>query len=181
MILILGGTKSGKTSFAEKTADEIARSTGRNVVYLATAQAWDDEMKLRIRRHQDSRPAEWITLEEPLDMEAALQRKVCREGNVILMDCLTLWVTNILMTLGEDFRQEEAEDTVLSRLEVFLEKIDGCPGEFLIVSNQVENGLVSPNFLGRIFQEIAGRCHQIIAARADQVYLVTAGLPQPLK
>jgi adenosylcobinamide kinase/adenosylcobinamide-phosphate guanylyltransferase len=179
MILVLGGAKSGKTGYAEGRASEAAERGGK-VVYLASARAWDDEMKLRIRRHRESRPSDWITHEEPLDIPGALAAHREKE-KVILFDCLTLWLTNLLMELGEEFSQEEAEEALGGALERFIAAAAECEGEIIVVSNLVELGLVAPGFMGRVFQEIAGRSHQRLASVSDEVWQVTAGLPWRLK
>ncbi len=180
MILVLGGTKSGKTAYAENRAAEIAAKRNGQVVYLASAKAWDDEMKLRIQRHQDSRPADWITHEEPLNIAEVLGIYPEKE-KVVLFDCLTLWLTNLLMELGEDFTQAEAEDALGAALERFICAAEQWECEIIVVSNLVETGLVAPSFLGRIFQEIAGRSHQRLASVSSEVWQVTAGLPWRLK
>jgi adenosylcobinamide kinase / adenosylcobinamide-phosphate guanylyltransferase len=181
MILILGGAKSGKTAFAEDMAGKLALKNQGRVIYLASAQAWDNEMKLRIKRHQDSRPKNWITLEEPLAVPETILDFHAEEGDVVLFDCLTLWLTNLLMSLNDDFRQEEAEELIKGRISDFLKSLDNFPGEIIVVSNLVEQGLVAPNFLGRIFQELCGHSHQTLAASSADVYHVIAGIPQRLK
>lgn len=181
MILILGGAKSGKTAFAEVFAKKLVHKNQGRVIYLASAQAWDDEMSLRIRRHQDSRPKNWITLEEPLAVPEKIASFPAKEGDIILFDCLTLWLSNLIMSLGDDFKQEDAEKLIIGRVSDFVNSVENFPGEILVVSNLVEQGLVSANFLGRIFQELCGRSHQTLAASALEVYHVIAGLPQRLK
>ncbi|MBF9017649.1 MULTISPECIES: bifunctional adenosylcobinamide kinase/adenosylcobinamide-phosphate guanylyltransferase [unclassified Oceanispirochaeta] len=181
MILILGGAKSGKTAYAENAAAELALKNNGRVIYLASAQAWDDEMKLRIKRHRESRPENWITLEETLSVPEKILEFQAKKGDVILFDCLTLWLTNLLMELGDDFKQIEAEELISRRVSDFIKALDDFPGEIIVVSNLVEQGLVSPNFLGRIFQELCGRSHQTLAASASEVYHVIAGLAQRLK
>ncbi len=181
MILVLGGAKSGKTAWAESFAARRAAETGGQVIYLASAVAWDDEMKLRIKRHRESRPREWMTIEEPLHVARKIDECCPGNGKIVLFDCLTLWLTNLLMGLGENFRQEEAEELVKTELDGLLRSIENFNGEVIVVSNLVETGLVAPNFLGRIFQEIAGRSHQALARASRQVVMITAGLPQWLK
>ncbi len=181
MTLILGGTKSGKTGFAEKLALDLSQDTGAQVLYLATAKAWDEEMKTRIKKHKASRPQNWVTVEYPTEIVNVFPDAVQYDKSIILFDCLTMWITNILMLLGEDFSKEEAESNVLTALDVFLEQAEIYDGELLIISNLVEVGLVSPHFLGRTFQDIAGICHQKIAEKAGCVYQMTAGIPLKIK
>lgn len=181
MILILGGTKSGKTGFAEKTAKEYSHKNSCPVVYMATAQAWDDEMKIRIQKHQESRPDNWITFEETHNINSVFNESALQEKGIILFDCLTMWITNLLMTLGDNFRKEEAEMFVTEKMKDFLHRADLFHGEILIISNLAETGLISPTFLGRTFQDLSGICHQMIAAKSDSVYQLTAGIPLRLK
>ncbi|QEN07517.1 bifunctional adenosylcobinamide kinase/adenosylcobinamide-phosphate guanylyltransferase [Oceanispirochaeta crateris] len=181
MIFVLGGVKSGKTSWAENRAAQWALRNNGTVVYLASARAWDDEMKLRIHRHKLSRPKEWETIEEPLHITDVLKGTDFSSKHIVLFDCLTLWMTNLLMELGDKFSQEEAEDHILKAISEFLEASNTFPGEIIVISNQVENGLISPNFLGRIFQELAGRSHQMIARESKEVIQMIAGLPQRIK
>ena len=181
MILVLGGTKSGKTGFAEKKAEQFSQENSCPVIYLASARAYDDEMKIRIKKHQDSRPAHWITIEEPRDIAGVFDREPLKTGAVVLFDCLTMWITNLLMDMGDDFSKEEAETHIFKNIEDFLCRADSYEGEIIIISNLVELGLISPHFLGRTFQDLSGMAHQLIAARADRVYQITAGLALPLK
>ncbi|MCK5735467.1 MAG: bifunctional adenosylcobinamide kinase/adenosylcobinamide-phosphate guanylyltransferase [Spirochaetaceae bacterium] len=191
MILIIGGVKSGKSSWASSLASE--RETLGPVSYLATARAGDDEMKDRISRHQADRPSSWTTVEEP-DNPADYFLKMTSDAllgttpSTVLFDCITLWLTNILAPFGDEPNREEAlvlgekEGRHLMAAVLGWEKT-APPGtrETLIVSNYVEAGLISPWPLGRIFQDIAGLTHQMFAAEASQVYLMTAGIPQKLK
>lgn len=194
MILVLGGTKSGKSSFASDMA--MKREHLGPVVYLATARAGDNEMADRIRRHQADRPPSWITVEEATDPASCFaglsSGALPGEPSTVLLDCITLWLTNLLAPLGDEPDRRKALDLgaeELSRLTTAVtawESVDpensAIPArQTLIVSNQVETGLISPWPLGRIFQDLAGLTHQSLASAADEVYLMTAGLPQKLK
>ncbi len=181
MILVLGGAQSGKTGFAEKMAAERALAAAGRVIYLATAQAMDDEMKLRIEKHRQNRPAHWITREEPFEVPRLIKELNTGQDNVILLDCLTLWLSNLLMKEAEKLHKEKAEKAVLAQVDALIAAAESCRGQVIIVSNLVETGLVAPSLLGRVFQEIAGKSHQRIAAQAAEVYQVTAGLAQCLK
>jgi len=171
LTLILGGARSGKTRFAEGLA-RAAEAAGRSVVYLATAQALDDEMTERVRRHRADRPAHWTTLEETLALAAALE-DAARPDRCILVDCLTLWLTNLL--LADDATAFERERGRL------LDVLPRLPGEVLLVSNEVGMGLVPISSLGRRFVDESGRLHQDVAALADRVRLVVAGIPVAVK
>ncbi len=181
MILVLGGAKSGKTAFAENQAETLAASGSGRIIYLASAQAWDEEMKIRISRHQASRPEHWETIEEPIHVPEALTGAGLEKGDAVLFDCLTLWLTNILMSLGDDFPRIEAEEKINTAVSAFIKSCDSLPCQVIVVSNLVEQGLVSPNYLGRLFQDFSGQSHQKLASVADAVYHVIAGLPQRLK
>jgi adenosylcobinamide kinase/adenosylcobinamide-phosphate guanylyltransferase len=166
--LILGGARSGKSALAER----LARDSGNEVVYIATAQAHDAEMAARIAHHRDRRPAHWQSVEEPLALAGAL-RAYARPDRCVLVDCLTLWLSNLL---------GDADDQRLGReYEALLEVLPALPGELLFVSNEVGLGVVPMGELTRRFVDEAGRLHQALAARCERVLFVAAGLPLPLK
>ena len=161
--LILGGARSGKTAHALAGAE----ATGRGLVMIATAEALDGEMEERIARHREERGSRWRTIEAPLDLAAALAQ--VSVGETAVIDCLTLWVSN-LMHADRDL---EAETTRL---------IAALPGrEVVLVSNEVGLGIVPDNALARRFRDAAGRLNQQVAAAADRVVFVAAGLPLVLK
>ena len=164
--LVLGGARSGKSAFAEAEV----RASGLRPVYLATGRAWDDEMRTRIDHHVARRGPGWRTVEEPLDLVGSLRHEA-REGAMVLVDCLTLWVTNLMM----DDRDVDAEAETLASA------VPGLPGRTVLVSNEVGMGIVPENRMAREFRDHAGRLHQRIAAVADEVVLVVAGLPLRLK
>lgn len=178
--LILGGARSGKSALAER----LARESDKEVVYLATAHAGDGEMGARIAHHRARRPAHWATLEEPLAL-AALLRRECTAGRLVLVDCLTLWLTN-LMLCGDEPLPEAGELLLPARFDderaALLELLDaGLPGELILVSNEVGMGIVPLGALSRRFADEAGRLNHDVAARAGRVILVAAGLPLVLK
>ena len=166
--LILGGARSGKSALAERLAVE----TKREVVYFATAQAHDDEMQARIEHHRSRRPAKWLSVEEPLALADAL-RLHAREDRCLLVDCLTRWLSNLLID-PQPARFECERDALLDIL-------PALPGELLLVSNEVSLGIVPMGALSRRFVDEAGRLHQAIAAQCERVLFVTAGLPIVLK
>jgi len=173
-IFITGGTRSGKSLFAE----ELAQQFGAPLGYLATAQLLDDEMAERVRRHQERRGAAWQTIEEPLHLTQAL---ACCDFTykAVLVDCLTLWLSNLLMRyeeLGEDAEGRIMED--VHRLMITLREITT---PVLLVSNEVGMGIVPENRLARLFRDIAGRSNQMLAAAADEAWLVVSGIPVRLK
>ncbi len=176
--LILGGIRSGKSSFAEKLAGECQSST----LYLATGQPGDSEMEERIRRHRQNRPAAWRTLEEPLDLAGPLETALAAEDapSVVLVESLDGWVSNLLLD-HEDDPAPKVETLVLSHIQMLMGLMGESQAEFFLVSSEVGFSLVSPNALGRHFQDLLGLVNQAVAAAADTVYLVTAGLPMILK
>lgn len=165
-VFILGGARSGKSRFAE----ELAGQAGACLHYLATGRAWDDEMRDRISHHRERRGGEWTTHEAPVDIAAVLQR-LNEPENVILIDCLTLWLTNLMM--------ENADiDAAFVALEA---AIASTRAKLILVSNEVGLGIVPENRMAREFRDHAGRLHQRVAAIAGEVYFVAAGLPLKMK
>lgn len=174
--LILGGARSGKSSFAEKLAQEVG---GDQVIYLATAEAKDSEMKKRIKHHQNSRNNKWKTIEEPLSLGEVLSS--ISEGRVVLIDCITIFLSNILFSdTGEnqkiDFAKKEVE--IMNKSEKIIKESKNK--EVILVSNEIGMGVVPDNELGREFRDIAGRVNQFLAKKADEVYITIAGIPVEL-
>ncbi len=165
-VLILGGARSGKSGFAEKLAAE----SGLDPVYVATGQPRDAEMAERIRHHRERRGDGWTTIEEPVDLVGVLKREATAK-RVLMVDCMTLWVTNLML----DSRDVGAEGKALTT------GLAGLPGLILLVSNEVGLGIVPENRMARDFRDHAGRLHQDIAQAADAVYFIAAGLPMKLK
>ncbi|MBN6152153.1 bifunctional adenosylcobinamide kinase/adenosylcobinamide-phosphate guanylyltransferase [Xanthomonas sp. AmX2] len=166
--LILGGARSGKSALAER----LAVASGREVVYLATAQPLDGEMDARIARHRAQRPAHWRLVEEPLALAAALRAET-RASRCVLVDCLTLWLSNLLGAPDASAFARE-RDALLAAL-------PQLPGQVILVGNEVGQGVVPLGELSRRFVDEAGRLHQALAARCGQVAFVVAGLPMLLK
>lgn len=178
--LVLGGTKSGKTGWAQNRAGELSRESGKNVGYIATALPFDEGMKLRIKNHRASRPASWETIEESRRVSSILG-DAARGKAALILDCLTLLATNIILEMGEDPDREEAREAVLTEVSAILDEAEKLEAELIIISNYVEAGLVAPTRLGGMFQDIAGLCHQEVARKADTVIYMIAGIPQCLK
>lgn len=167
--LILGGARSGKSRHAESLA---ASHTGP-VVYLATACAEDAEMAERIARHRASRPAAWKTLEVPLVLPEAL-REQDRPDRFLLVDCLTLWLSNLLLEAPDDA-------VVEARIEALVAAVEGLSANTALVANEVGLGIVPDNALARRFRDHAGRLHQALAGVCERVVLMVAGLPMTVK
>ena len=176
--LILGGARSGKTRFATQAATELS-AQGYECVYLATAQALDDEMRDRIARHQVDRAqdtVQWQSFETPFTLVDTL-REIARDDRVIVIDCLTLWLTNHLLIEP----QSEVDERWKAVKQSLLHALPTLAGEIYLVSNEVGCGIVPLGELSRRFVDEAGWLHQDIASIADEVVLVTAGLPMRLK
>jgi len=167
---ILGGARSGKSSYALELAKKI---NSKNTAFIATCQALDNEMSKRINIHRKTRPKSWKTFEEPINISRLL-KKMEKRYKVIIMDCLTLLVSNML--LG-NMKQEEIEDEISKILSV-LKKNNA---ENIIVSNEVGLGIVPENKLARDFRDIAGRVNQIVAKNADKVFFMVSGVPWRIK
>lgn len=170
VILVTGGARSGKSRFAEGMAETFPAVRG----YLATAEAGDLEMEKRIARHRERRGAEWETLEEPVEVAEALAAADGRYG-VILLDCVTLWISNLL------FRCEGGAAEALARVEAFTDRFPALKTPLVIVTNEVGMGIVPEHPLARSFRDLAGEANELIAARADEVYACFCGLPLKLK
>lgn len=166
--LILGGARSGKSAWAEKLALE----SGLAVTYIATATAGDEEMAQRIAHHRARRPAAWGVVEEPLSLAAALQANAAPRG-CLIVDCLTLWLNNLLAAEDEALLQRERE--------ALLGMLPELPGRIVLVSNEVGMGIVPLGELSRRFCDEAGRLHQDLAQNCHRVVFVAAGLPLILK
>jgi len=164
--LVLGGARSGKSRHAEG----LVTATPGPRVYIATAQIWDEEMADRVSRHRQDRGPGWTTVEEPLDLPGALRRHAAA-GTGVLVDCLTLWLSNLMMA-DADIPAKSAE---------LLDALAEVQGRVVLVSNEVGLGIVPDNALARRFRDHAGRLHQDVAALATRVVFVAAGLPMVLK
>jgi adenosylcobinamide kinase/adenosylcobinamide-phosphate guanylyltransferase len=185
LILLLGGARSGKSRFAE----ELAARFGERVLYVATAQAHDAEMEARVAAHRASRPAAWRTAEAPEQAgEAVRTALAARPVDVVLLDCLTLLVSNVILDglwLSEAEFESVDEAAAQRRVEA---ELDGLLGAFragdvpwIVVSNEVGWGLVPPYPVGRVYRDLLGWANQRLAAAAGRVYLMVAGLPVDVK
>lgn len=174
--LILGGARSGKSTYAE----ELARKCTGRVLYIATATAGDEEMAARIAAHQAARPAHWQTLEAPLHIGQAV-KNLPETPDLILLDCLTLLANNVLFSLPEDPAQNEYHRALNEEIEAILAAVQASNTRWVIVSNEVGLGLVPPYPLGRIYRDELGRANQRLAAAADEVIFMVAGLPMWVK
>lgn len=166
LTFILGGARSGKTAYALGQAQ---RASQGRLTMIATAQALDAEMATRIARHQAERGEAWTTIEAPLDLAGAVRN--LRPGDVAVIDCLTLWLTNQML----------AEAQIAPAVAELIEALAASPAGLVVISNEVGQGIVPDNALARRFRDEAGWMHQALAKAADQVVMVIAGLPMRLK
>ncbi|WP_018247678.1 bifunctional adenosylcobinamide kinase/adenosylcobinamide-phosphate guanylyltransferase [Orenia marismortui] len=182
LILVLGGARSGKSSFAEEIVTKLG---GKDVTYIATSESRDQEMVDRIEKHRKSRPQEWTTIEEVKSIAQVLDRM--NKGSVVLLDCLTLLISNLLLQ-GEDLAEDEydfnvqgREERIIQEIEEIIAKVEEKDLILVIVSNELGQGLV-PNYkLGRVYRDIVGRANQLLANSADEVYITYASLPIEIK
>ncbi|MFZ6734440.1 bifunctional adenosylcobinamide kinase/adenosylcobinamide-phosphate guanylyltransferase [Undibacterium sp. Ji42W] len=176
--LIFGGARSGKSAFAEQLASKFSEGK-QEVLYLATAKAGDAEMQERIAHHRARRPAHWSTLEQSLELGAFIMAH-SRADNIILVDCLTVWLSNLLFSEATDF-PEVGRITPPAQFAVqrqaLLDALIQAPGQIILVSNEVGMGIVPMGAVSRWFVDEAGRLNQVVAAAADNVVWVAAGLP----
>ena len=163
--LILGGASSGKSAFAEALATQASRPRA----YIATSQAFDAEMEAKIAKHRQERGPDWQTIEAPLDIGAALAQVATK--SVVLIDCLTLWLSN----------QMHAKTDIATEIDNLLIALSGTPNPVICVSNEVGMGLVPETPLGRLFRDLQGRLNQKVAEQADLAVFVAAGMPLTLK
>ncbi len=183
LIIVTGGARSGKSVFAENTAC----AKGDKVLYIATAIAFDDEMKDRIRKHKEQRPAGWDVLEAFCNLDTKVAEAL-NGHKAILLDCITVMVSNIMFSSGEvDWENvnmdyvNKIEITVISEIDKLIKASEGNEIPFILVTNEIGMGIVPENKLSRIFRDIAGRVNQRLAARAQDVYLVVSGIPIKIK
>lgn len=170
LILILGGARAGKSLFAQ----ELAKSLGEKVIFVATAEALDEEMRERIEKHRQARPKSWRTLEAPKELAKNLKREL-REEEVVVIDCLTLLLSNLMREKGE------AREKIRQEIEELFDLFERSKASFIFVSNEVGMGIVPEYELGRKYRDLLGEVNQFLARRADKVYFLLAGLPLELK
>ncbi len=180
IILITGGARSGKSRFAQ----ELAAKSGETVLYVATAEAGDEDMKRRIEEHKRGRPSNWHTLEITTHIGSHIKQKIGR-NRLVVVDCITLLVNNIFNQCG--YQNDEQIDAAVLEKEVtmeiaeLIECINQVDASFIIVTNEVGSGLVPDNRIGRVYRDLLGKANQMLAGRADEVYFMVSGLPVLIK
>lgn len=181
LILITGGARSGKSRFAEQYAEKVGREREGQRVYLATAEALDEEMKQRVEQHRKQRAVDWKTIEEPYNVEQVAERLYHQQTTVLLLDCVTLWLSNLCLQIketGAEAWQDRAfPQAVFQRTERFAALLQKAPFTTLLVTNEVGDSLVPEYPLGRVYRDTAGKVNQILADAADEVYWVVCGIP----
>lgn len=172
-VLVLGGARSGKSRFAQ----ELAENLGRKVLFVATGEARDEEMKRRIAEHKRSRPPTWKTVEAPYDVAEQIEQHAC-DTDVVLLDCMTLLVSNLL---GSNSSHRNVEAKILSYIEKLAVLLNQMEASWIVVSNEVGMGLVPETKLGRAYRDILGKINQLLARQAAEVYLMVSGIPVKVK
>jgi adenosylcobinamide kinase/adenosylcobinamide-phosphate guanylyltransferase len=180
LTLILGGARSGKSTYALELARRRSQELATGVLFVATATAFDDEMKARIAVHQAERPAGWETLEAPTGAGAAI-RAVSSQPGVVLIDCVTMLASNVILALPTPEDPEAAQAALRTEIDELLAAFTASSSDWLVVSNEVGLGLVPPYPLGRIYRDELGRQNQRLARAADRVLFMVAGLPLTVK
>jgi len=179
-VLITGGARSGKSTFAQG----MAAKSGKRVLFVATAQAGDEEMRRRIEDHKRSRPSSWRTLEAPTEIGARITKSI-GDGQLVLVDCITLLVSNVMGEFlspdGSEVDEAESEKAVAAEIDGLLDCLKIIEADFIIVTNEVGLGLVPDNKLGRVYRDLLGKANQVLAGAADEVYFMVAGLPMRVK
>ena len=173
--LILGGARSGKSRYSLDQGSEVSFERR---IFLATATANDEEMKARVRKHQAERGSEWETIEEPYHLAEALQKLNRSEKTLIVVDCATLWLSNLLCGMGGEVL---SIDEIEKRFDSLMDVLSRTQSHIRIVSNEVGLSIVPDNVLGRQFRDLQGLLNQKLASKADQVFFMIAGLTQKLK
>jgi len=175
IIVVTGGSRSGKSAYAQKIAEGLPEPR----VYIATAPVIDDEMKERVRKHREAREkSRWRTVEETLDLAGALRG--VGDSGVLLVDCLTLWINNLIYETGEG-NPMPTEESIAEKCGEVLEACAAMSGTVIFVTNEVGMGIVPGDPLTRRFRDLAGRCNQVMAEGADEVIFMVSGRPLPLK
>lgn len=179
LTFILGGARSGKSSLAER----LAAAAGSRVLYVATSEIYDEEMRRRVAIHRERRPADWETLEAPRGTGTALAAKLSgADYDAILLDCVSLLASNLILALPENTDESGGWEAVHGELESILTTVRAHPQtQWFAVSNEVGQGVVPAYPLGRLYRDVLGRANQFLAAQAGTVYWMIAGIPQKIK
>ncbi|TBL78284.1 bifunctional adenosylcobinamide kinase/adenosylcobinamide-phosphate guanylyltransferase [Paenibacillus thalictri] len=184
-ILVTGGARSGKSSFAERLGERYGERSGKPVVYIATSQIYDREMEDRVEEHRKRRPAGWETVESPYELAEAVKRLYELPVGAVLIDCITLWLSNLLLQndgSGEErWSKPGTGRQLLAQAEQLAATLKSAPFPVIAVTNEVGHGIVPEYQLGRVYRDLAGRVNQLLAAQADDTYFVVCGIPVNLR
>ena len=179
-VLITGGARSGKSRFAQ----ELAQKLGKPVLFVATAVAGDEEMRLRIEEHRRARSTAWNTLEVTMHIGSQIIQKI-GGARVVIIECIALLVNNVFSQYshqtGEQIDATLIEENLIAEIKELIECIKQVDASFIIVTNEVGMGLVPVNGIGRLYRDLLGKVNQLLAEQVDEVYLMVAGLPVPVK
>jgi adenosylcobinamide kinase / adenosylcobinamide-phosphate guanylyltransferase len=180
IILLLGGARSGKSSYAE----QLAKGMAKKVLFVATAEAGDEDMRFRIQKHQQARPSNWRTLEATCHIGKWIEDKI-EDEDLVIIDCITMLVSNIFCQLDasqfENIQDSILEKQVTTEIQELKECLRKIKASFIIISNEVGLGLVPDNRMGRLYRDILGRANQMLAQNANEVYFMVAGIPLIVK
>ena len=182
-IFVTGGARSGKSSFAEEKASEL----GKTITYIATSINSDDGMQHRIEKHKSSRPSQWSTIEMYKDFNDLDKNSDFIKSDLIILDCITLMVSNLLLESGIDFDKcnyddiDEIENHIFDEIDILIRQLDDYNKTFIAVTNEVGMGVVPAFKTGVIFRDISGRVNQYLASRAREVYMTVSGIPVKIK
>lgn len=174
--LITGGARSGKSRYAQ----DMAIKAGVPVLFVATAEAGDEDMRKRIEAHKKSRPTDWATLEATSHIGNQIAENI-GQAKLVIVDCITLLVNNIFMGYDDTIDTDTAEKGVMTEIEELIDCIDKSEADFIIVTNETGLGIVPTDRISRLYRDILGRANQRLAQRADDVYMLIAGIPMSIK
>lgn len=177
LILVTGGARSGKSTFAE----EYAAAKGKKIAYIATSQIFDKEMAFRVSLHQQRRPESWHTYEAPFDAHEAVMAATAEGCDMILFDCLTVYMSNLLCSLGSIEDSKANYRLAREKCQALADAVRKSQADMVVVTNEVGDGIVPENHLAREFRDLSGLANQILAREAFEVYLVVAGIPINIK
>jgi adenosylcobinamide kinase / adenosylcobinamide-phosphate guanylyltransferase len=180
LILVTGGARSGKSTWAERRAAEIATGEGSQVLYIATAEILDSEMELRVRQHQSARPTGWTTVEAARDIAGQLESQESPTGSILLLDCVTMLASNVMTSEGDTVDPSVSEQVIRAELEEMARVAAARAWTLILVTNEVGGGIVPLNPLARQYRDVVGRINQWLAAQADEVWYVVSGIALPL-
>jgi adenosylcobinamide kinase / adenosylcobinamide-phosphate guanylyltransferase len=180
LILVTGGARSGKSTWAERRAAELAAGNAVDVLYLATAEARDSEMELRVRQHRSSRPPAWTTIEAAREIAVQLEGHTSTAGSVLLLDCVTMLASNVMTADEETVDPTVSEQAIRAELEDLARLAAARGWTLVLVTNEVGGGIVPLNPLARRYRDVVGRINQWLAAQADEVWYLVSGIALPL-